>query len=349
MQIPIENIYYLLCYAWNKLEEKNRVSVDATDYNSLPDLFAKVLLNGTRILLKRGIDKNYQGITEEVIGIKGKLEFSSTIKGNLMSKGKTICTFDEFSMNILMNRILITTLLQLRKTKGLDNKLRNEIRKTELMLEGIEPITIERKLFRQIKLNRNNRFYGFIMHVCELIHENLLVTEEPGKYQFADFIRDEKQMNQLFEAFIRNFYRLEQNFYQQVGSEMIDWKFERLDENTPEHLPKMKTDISLESDQHKIIIDAKYYRETMTTNYDKEKIRSAHLYQLFSYLINQEAGDDRSRRATGILLYPTIDQEYNLHYRYRDHAIQVKTINLNTDWRSISVRLLEIIDIKKYI
>jgi 5-methylcytosine-specific restriction enzyme subunit McrC len=58
MQIPIENIYYLLCYAWNKLDEKERVNVSIDDKTELLDLFAKILINATKMLLKRGIDKN---------------------------------------------------------------------------------------------------------------------------------------------------------------------------------------------------------------------------------------------------------------------------------------------------
>jgi hypothetical protein len=43
MAIPIENIYFLLCYAWNKLDEKERVDVSIDDKTELLDLFAKVL------------------------------------------------------------------------------------------------------------------------------------------------------------------------------------------------------------------------------------------------------------------------------------------------------------------
>ena len=31
MKIPIQNIYYLLCYAWNKLDEKDIVDEDTVD------------------------------------------------------------------------------------------------------------------------------------------------------------------------------------------------------------------------------------------------------------------------------------------------------------------------------
>lgn len=343
MQIPIENIYYLLCYAWNKLEEQGRVDVNARDLSSLPDLFAKVLINGTRILLKRGVDKNYQVITEQVAGIKGKMEYSATIKLNLLSRKKALCSFDTFSINILSNRILFTTIRQLMQIKGLDQQLKTDLWKISLMLEGIAPIIIEKKMFRQIRLNRNNRFYEFILHVCEIIYDNLLVTEEPGKYKFADFTQDERKMNQLFEHFIRNFYRIEQQIYQHVGSEQINWKFDSQNAESMEYLPIMKTDISLSNDHHKIIIDAKYYSETMVNHYEKEKIRSAHLYQLFSYIMHQETEDARTRTASGMILYPTVDKEYDLFYRFHEHRIQIRTVNLNQDWRHIAARLLSMV------
>ena len=128
MQIPIENIYYLLCYAWNKLDEKDRVSVSIDDKTELLDLFAKVLINASKMLLKRGIDKSYVDHTSELAGVKGKLEMSQTLKSNILFKQRTICTFDDFSANILSNQILITTICKLIKTKDLDNELKNELR-----------------------------------------------------------------------------------------------------------------------------------------------------------------------------------------------------------------------------
>src|SRR5688500_5276540 len=97
MQIPIENIYYLLCYAWNTLAEKDRVAVSVDDRTSLLDLLAKILINSSRVLVRRGIDKSYVPVTEEFAGIKGKLELAATVKGQLHLRHRTICTFDEFS------------------------------------------------------------------------------------------------------------------------------------------------------------------------------------------------------------------------------------------------------------
>jgi 5-methylcytosine-specific restriction enzyme subunit McrC len=345
MQIPIENIYYLLCYAWNKLEEKERVNVSVDDKTELLDLFAKILINGTKILLKRGVDRSYIDSTEEIAGVKGKVDISQTLKRNLLYKQRTICTFDTFSPNIIINQILVSTINSLIRTKGLNKDLKKELITLQSMFSGVDIVCINISSFRQVKLNRNNRFYGFLMNVCEIIYENTLPSEEFGNYKFTDFTRDERKMNQLFEAFVRNFYRIEQNKFSIVKKESIRWQFDYEEEDNYMFIPKMETDITLENTTEKIIIDAKYYRETMTINYDKEKIRSNNLYQLFSYLLNQEDDNQKTESAKGILLYPTIEKDYNLRYQYKSHIIEIRTINLNSNWNLISNRLKEIIAI----
>ena len=342
MRIPIENIYFLLCYAWNKLDEKERVNVSIDDKTELLDLFAKILINATKTLLKRGIDKNYIDHTEELTGVKGKIQISQTLKSNLLLKQRTICTFDDFSSNIISNRILVSTIYRLTRTKGLDKELKNELVALQRMLSDIDQIEITSSLFKQVRLNRNNRFYGFVMNVCQIIYDSTLPSEEQGKYKFSDFTRDDNKMNQLFEAFIRNFYRIEQRKYKTVKKETIKWQFENTDKENYQYLPQMETDITLENDEEKIIIDAKFYRETMTVNYDKERIKSANLYQLFSYLLNQEDDSRKTKTATGILLYPTIETDYDLNFKYYEHKIQIRTVNLNTNWKNISTRLKEI-------
>lgn len=346
MQIPIENIYFLLCYAWNKLDEKERVNVSIDDKTELLDLFAKVLINATKMLLKRGIDKNYIDHTEELAGVKGKVQISETLKSNLLFKQRTICNFDDFSANIILNQILVSTIYRLIRTKGLDKQLKSELVSLQRMLSGIDQIEITNPLFKQDRLSRNNHFYGFVMNVCQIIYESTFPSEEQGKYKFSDFTRDENKMNQLFEAFIRNFYRIEQKKYKTVKKETIKWQFDNTDNESYQYLPQMETDITLENDLEKIIIDAKFYRETMTLNYDKEKIKSSNLYQLFSYLLNQQDSNLKTQNATGILLYPTIETDYNLNFKYSGHKILIRTINLNSNWRNISSRLKEIIELE---
>ena len=333
--IPIKNIYYLLSYAWNKLEESELVNVSAEDDSDLLNLLGRVLLNGTKTLLKRGIDRQYLTENEVYQGIKGKVNIADSLRKNLFSKGLSICEFDELSANILPNQILKTTLQNLTQIPSISPTLKHEIRTIIYRLHEVNEIVLTETVFYQVHINRNNSFYAFLLNISELIYKNLSINEETGNFQFKEFLRDEQQMARLFEEFIRNFYKIEVP-EAKVFREDLHWK---MSGEMHQFLPKMQTDISIKINDRKLIIDAKYYKETLQKYYDSEKIHSQHLYQLFAYLKNQE-----NLQAEGILIYPTIQKSLSLAYTHEGHTIRIETLNLNQDWRGVKADLLRIID-----
>lgn len=341
MQIPIQNIYYLLCYAWNKLEESEIVNVNEIDSTELIDLFAKVLSNSCSRLLKQGLDRYYVEHEDVIMGIKGKFNFSATIKQNVLPLSKTACIYDEFDYDILHNQILKTTIGKLLRTKNLDSSIKDELYKVYLKLPPISEIVIRKAMFNQIRLHRNNYHYDFILKVCQIVNENLFIDESKGNYKFKDFTREEKAMARLFEAFVRNFYKIETDF--SVSSDSIKWQFESDNAEDLDMLPAMLTDITLQGKNQKIIIDTKYYKEAFQTRYDKQKINSSNLYQLFSYLKNQEMNSEITLNCEGILLYPSIQNDFVHSFKYENHKIRIMAINLNQDWQKIRTDLLKIV------
>jgi 5-methylcytosine-specific restriction enzyme subunit McrC len=332
--IPIKNIYYLLSYAWNKLEESELVNVSAEDESDLINLLGRVLLNGTKTLLKRGIDRQYITENEVYQGIKGKVNITDSLRRNLFSKGLSVCEFDELSADILPNKILKTTLQNLTQITSLSPTLKQEIRTIIYRLHEVSEIVLTDTIFHQVQINRNNSFYAFLLNISELIYQNLLINEENGTFQFKDFLRDERQMARLFEEFIRNFYKIEVP-EAKVFREDLHWKMAG---ETHHFLPKMQTDICIKINDRKLIIEAKYYKETLQKYYDSEKIHSQNLYQIFAYLKNQE-----NELAEGILIYPTVQKPLSLAYTHEGHTIRIETLNLNQDWRGVKADLLRII------
>ncbi len=347
MQIPILNIYYLLCYAWNKLEERDVVNVEAKDALDIQDLFARVLISGVTYLFKRGLDRGYQTTEENSQRIKGKILFEPTIKHNLCNKSFVWCQFDELDYNVLHNKILKTTIRKLISLRDLDNSLKDELTLLYRRFPPINDIEIKSQLFRLVRLNRNNFFYDFLLKICEIIHHNLLIDEKTGDYKFLDFLRDEKQMNRLFEDFVRNFYIREQAEYK-VKSEIIPW--DTLPGPSDNYLPNMKTDISLESKKgdRKIVIDTKYYSKgykTIAQYGDQEKLLSSNLYQIYAYMKNLENCGGCNGKCEGILLYAAVEDEADHAFWLPGHVLRIKTINLNQDWKQIGRDLKSIIGI----
>jgi len=331
--IPIQNIYYLLCYAWNKLDERDVIDVSMDDCKNIIDLFAKVLIGATTHLFKRGLDRDYVEHHEDRSTLRGKVKFNSSLKRTLLHQGKAHCHFDDLHYNILHNQILKTTIHHIILNKALDRDLKDQLIGLYRRFHGIEKIDLTSRVFRSVLLHRNNFFYDFPLRICELICDNLLIAEGNGAVRFRDFLRD-RRMWQLFQEFIRNFYRLEQTQFWIIGGG-IKWYGEGVTKQSKELLPNMNTDITLKSSDKKIIIDTKFYKDALVTHHGKQIVRPDHLYQLFAYIKNA-AEDEDPQYYEGMLLYPTTDKEpLDLQYRIHGHKMSIRSINLNQEWRGI--------------
>lgn len=341
VKIPIQNIYYLLCYAWDKLEERSVVAVESIPYTTLADLFARVLVNGTGHLLKRGFDRGYVLRHEWTSRLRGRVLFHEAIRRNATLSGRLPCDFDELSYDVLHNRILKATMRRLIRAEGLKQECSESLAGLCRMFSEVQDIELNNRIFGQVQLHRNNRFYDFLLKVCELIHRNLLVSEKSGASKFMDFIQDERQMAILFEDFVRNFYKVESPY--NVRREDIMWRLVAMDSPSEALLPKMQTDISLTSENRKIIIDCKFTPEATKTHYEGEKLRSAHLYQIYAYL-NNLSEEKLSGSCEVMLLYPAVEKAIQGTWTDpKGRKISVRTINLNQPWPGIHSDLLALV------
>ncbi len=342
MKIPVLNLYYLLCYAWNRLEERDVVGVTAIDSTELADLFAQVLLRGLAHLRRRGFDRGYIEFAHETPTLRGKLDFATTLRRNLFSRARAYCEYDRLSHDVLHNRIVKSTVEQLVRVQGLDSKLRDQLHETRAWFADVTPVALNNASFRRVQLHRNNAFYGFLIDVCQLVAQNLLVSEETGETLFRDFSREEGAMRRLFEEFVRNFLTHEQSDFN-VKKKQVEWFGRALDKASERHLPKMETDIYLSSPERVIVIETKYSAKSFQRHFEKGTVRSEHLYQLFAYLQNIGHGAPDAPTPEGILLYPTVDTPLDLAYELSGHSVRVKTVNLNQDWPGIHADLLAMV------
>ena len=130
-----------------------------------------------------------------------------------------------------------------------------------------------------------------------------------------------------------------------VHREDIYWGPEGADRNLISLLPKMITDISVESDNSKTVIDTKYYKEALRRHFDQEKIREQNIYQIFAYLKNLEKKGGINSNCSGVLLDPTVDREINECAPLDSkHRLRVRTINPNQEWRLIRKDLIDLLE-----
>jgi 5-methylcytosine-specific restriction enzyme subunit McrC len=341
--IPIQNLYYLLCYAWAVLPDAGLVEVSASEEMKLQDLLARVLSGAVRHLLKRGLDRAYIVIEEEIPGIRGKLDVSGTLKHGSTLRGKARCAFDELSPDVLHNQIVKTTLRRLAEVRGLDRGLAEAMRDLYRRIPEVREIIVSDHSFRRVTLGRNSAHYRFVLNVCELVHRNLLADEESGEVTFRDFVQNDAQMAVLFEHFLFHFYEVEQQRFS-VQAPHLAWRADGADADVA-FLPRMRTDIVLSDRRETIVVDAKYYAEALSEHFGKASVRSSHLYQMYAYM-DHVAPQAPSSRVRGMLLYPRVTRSINLNLVLSGHPFTVGTIDLSQPWWDIRHDLLALLNSK---
>lgn len=341
--IPIQNIYFLLCYAWDKLAFRDERWVNSVPDTPLLGLLADILLQHSRRLLKQGFQQGYQQQEAELSAIRGRIQLLESQRKKLPQRQLMQCRYDELSHDLLINQILMESLSRLAWVQELPEKMKLESRQLVHRFPQVKSIDLTQNLFWEAKNQDLRSSYSLLIHVCELLYESLLPTDEEGQYRFVDFQQDPPRMVVLFEAFVRNFYRYEAKKYR-VGREHIQWQATTEDNAAVQLLPRMETDVSLISKDKKIIIDAKFYPEAMASNrFGGKKFRPPHLYQLFAYLKNVEAKDELSKHAEGILLYPTAGPSASYNFKMEGHLLRLCSINLMQDWKKIKKDLLSLL------
>ena len=316
---------------------------ELTDIDHVYDLLAKVLAQGTFKLVREGIDRGYIEVTENLRVVRGKINVAETVKKVLRVRSQVACEYEELSYNVLHNRILRSSLHSLLRLRSLDSSLRAEVRQAYEKLAGITILNLNRQLFQRIHLDRNRRYYRFLMSVCLLLYDHLIVDDESGQSRFVGFTGD--RMWEVFEDFIIGFYQREQDhFAVNRHGRAIAWDDDGTDERNRQKLPSMVADVLLESPDRQIVLDAKYYKEALTGR-GEPKVQSQHLYQILAYLRNREATQPRDgSKHDGILLYPTVDVPISVDLKLEGFRIQAKSINLAQDWREIHKDMLKIIE-----
>lgn len=345
--IPIRNVYYLLCYAWGYLDEADLVDRSELDrLDRVEDLFGKVLAEGTFTLLRRGLDRGYRGTTQEIAGVRGKLEIGAMATTAVRARSRTICTFEEFTPDILHNQILRSTLRALLGSVSLDASVRRDVALAYQKLEGVRTIRVSRQAFRRVQLDRSKRHYRFLLQLCRLIHEMTLVSEDEGSVKFRDFRRSKKVMWRLFEGFVREFYRVEQNVFRVLPERKIQWS--RVSGRTPTdeaYIPEMYSDVLLEGASRRIILDTKFYGQPTSRRQGTEKLRSGNLYQLLAYLENRQSHLPEGPRHEGLLLYASVDGALAVDITLNGFRIQALTIDLSKPFQAIRRNMLALLGV----
>ena len=344
--ILIKNIFYMLSYAYQVLRQSNYKKIESEPFDNVCDLFAAILIQGMNQQIKQGLHKEYVSYTDDLSTVKGKLDLQGTIENQMKRIQRIRCDFDELSENNRLNQILKTSAIYLLRQSEVKRENKQKLRDALQGFVNVDEIARDTIHWNTLTYHRNNQSYRMLMFVCYFVLNDLLLTTTVGKYKMRMFT--DEHMAALYEKFILEYYK---KTHPELSPKPLRMGFDIRAEVTEEalkFLPQMKTDITLSKSDRTLIIDAKYYKNIWQT-YDSnpeisESIRSGHIYQIMTYVHNNEAL--YSGKVGGMLLYAqTGDRHFELNYPdINGNPYYIRTFNLNQDFNGLRKQLESIVE-----
>ncbi len=347
--IPIRNLWHMLLYAWNETPRSPYWEmVDVEKAPSLDALLASFLIKLVQQRLRIGLGCSYMVEQQTLRGIRGRVQFTKSLKLRTFERGQALCEFENYSINAPKNQIIRTTLFHLAQVGEFGpyqkqaEELRHGLRKLVQTLDGIDLIELTADFIHRQQAERHDHDYRVMLAICDLILQRQMPTEYAGQQYVSQLERDRFVLHRLYERFVANFYRHHLSQWHVSPQKVLVWH----DKSSNQYLPTMKPDLVLKerSFGRTIILDTKFTAKSLIENrWGKEMFDSSHLYQMYAYLKTQEHLTENYQQASGVLLYPTVTVELAEKIDLPRHLIRIECVNLASPWRLVEQRLLDII------
>lgn len=327
----------MLTYAFKELKQNNYEHIAGEDFKDIHELFAEILCRGIAYLLKQGLHKEYISVSENITTLRGKLNIQETIKQLCAQHRKLACEYDELSENNIFNQILKTAVMLLLHHSDVKAKQKNSLKKLMLFFEQVDCISPASIRWNQLGYDRNSGSYQMLHSLCYFLLQSKLLTTDDGNTKMAQF--SDEHMNLLFQRFVMECYKRHHREYKACAKQ-IKWDLESSDSFSSSMLPIMQTDITLTLDNRTLIVDTKYYSQTLQENFGKLSLHSPNMYQIHTYVMNEDINHEG--RVDGMLLYAKTISDMQPDFTGKTHdgnIIMVRTIDLNQDFNEIKKQL----------
>lgn len=193
----------------------SKIPVDR-EFQDLLNVFLLLMFLRTvdKICIK-GLKKNYIGHTENFNNkIKGRILVQQTIKKNHFKANlnRTVCTYSEYSMNCIENRIIATSLDAVSSviySSNFGKGMANLLAKVKPCFDGVERLSLTPKIFKSVNNTNFYRDYKVAIRLAQQIYNNITHTTKTDKdeaYIFPFTINMPELFERYCEVLLRDKY-----------------------------------------------------------------------------------------------------------------------------------------------
>ena len=334
--VVVRNVYHMMAYAFRSIGLDEYARLGAEDFDGVEDLMAAILAIGVGMQRKRGIERSYSSVQDDIAGIRGHVDARATTRLRATGSHLASCTWDELSEDTYKNRVLKTVgeLLVSSELVARDKML--ELKRSLLALRNVGTLSPSRIEWGRLRYHRNNASYQLLMNVCHMVVTSMLLSKD-GKARLAEF-SDGQALHALYEGFVLEWFRRHHGELR-PSARVVPRATEG---EVPGFLPQLVTDVTLKGPGHTLIVDCKCYDRILNAHYGKEIAAPAHVNQIFSYVLHEAHTSEVP--VSGMLLYALTDRDKARSERWVDlgHDFYLWTLDLGKPFEEIAGRLEEI-------
>ena len=166
--------------------------------NNLLEVFISMFLNGSDMIIKRGLKSSYVTVQSNEKFLKGKLLMTQQLRRNIVNQSYFFNEYDEFMTNSAENQLIKTTLEYLLKNSRDNNNLRI-IREQLVYFEFVDLTNSPEQTFQKVSIGRNYTYYEQTLNWCRIFLSRKSFTSFKGSsLAFAVLF----PMEEIFEAYI---------------------------------------------------------------------------------------------------------------------------------------------------
>lgn len=327
-----KNLLYLLYYCYDIPIAESEIALMQKRKSNWFEILTYIYSKKLQDLFKKGANKQYITIEENLPLLKGKWMIQQHIRINTFQKHLFYVNYDEFSVDIPLNRILRFVTNKL-KFQSQDLSNRNSLCMLDQWMEEISLISNASPELKKVIFTRLNENFRPVFNLAILFIEGHAIEPSVGSSNAFAFTFD---MNLLFESFIGKFIKNNRNEILPEHLKNCNIHLQANDNRLPlakdsngKHVFYMKPDIILkENESFKLIIDTKY--KLLDNKEKKLGINSQDMYQMAAYATRYDCPHV-------ILLYPRtagMDESILKEYKLEkiNSKIRIATVDLRVDF-----------------
>ena len=267
-KIGMPQLLSLACYALGIYKQQDKEFSFAKD-EALPDVLALALIAAARRAFGRGVLRGYQAEEDALHTVRGRIRFEDQIRRRYGVPLPVELRFDEFTEDILANRLVKAAAARLGRMTLRSSEARRGLGRTAAILENVSLLEFSRRNVPEVTFDRLNEHYRHVVGLARLILLHSEFESFRGDVRASGFLID---MNRLFQEFVTQALREEFRVSEATLQSERKVPFDKDDS------VKLEPDLSWwEGGKCTFVGDAKYKR------IDVKSVPNADLYQILAY------------------------------------------------------------------